>query len=129
MDEKRIAELEQNLEMLMTDEQLFLLPEISLSMLSFKMKTNPNYLSQLFNHQLHTNFNGYINRLRVEYACKLLNNASVKDLPVQTIWRRVGFATRSTFYEAFKKHSSKTPSAFRESSEKEENLTVTPRKN
>jgi AraC-like DNA-binding protein len=75
---------------------------------------------------LHTSFNDFINRLRVEYACKLLNDAGVKDLPLQTIWRRSGFATRSAFYEAFKKHCGKTPSAFRKISDKEETLPVNP---
>jgi AraC-like DNA-binding protein len=60
----------------------------------------------------------------VEYACQLLNDDNAKNLSLQKIWHKAGFATRSTFYEAFKKHSGATPSAFRKTPEKNENHQV-----
>ncbi len=127
MNETQKAELLDRLNRLMDEKMLFVRPDVSISLVVTELKTNTNYLSQAIHQKFNMNFNEYINHLRVGYACQLLNDDSVKNLPLQNIWLKSGFSTRSTFYEAFKKHSGATPSAFRKSPESPENLQISNR--
>jgi YesN/AraC family two-component response regulator len=113
MNETQTADLFDRLIRLVNEKKVFVQPDVKISSLATELKTNTNYLSKLIHDNFHLNFNDYINRLRVEYACQLLNDNNAKNLPLQNIWHKAGFATRSTFYEAFRKHSGTTPSAFR----------------
>jgi len=124
MNETQTADLCERLNRLVNEKKVFVQPDIKISSLATELKTNTNYLSKLIHDNFHLNFNDYINRLRVEYACQLLNDDNAKNLPLQNIWHKAGFATRSTFYEAFRKHSGATPSAFRKTPEKNENHQV-----
>jgi YesN/AraC family two-component response regulator len=124
MNETQTADLCERLNRLVNEKKVFVQPDIKISSLATELKTNTNYLSKLIHDNFHLNFNDYINRLRVEYACQLLNDDNAKNLPLQKIWHKAGFATRSTFYEAFRKHSGATPSAFRKTPEKNENHQV-----
>jgi len=124
MNQTQTSDLFDRLIRLMDEKMLFVQPDVKISSLATELKTNTNYLSKLIHDNFHLNFNDYINRLRVEYACRLLNDDNAKNLPLQNIWHKAGFATRSTFYEAFKKHSGATPSAFRKTPEKNENHQV-----
>jgi len=124
MNETQTVDLFDRLNRLMDEKKVFVQPDVKISSLATELKTNTNYLSKLIHDNFHLNFNDYINRLRVEYACQLLNDDNAKNLPLQNIWHKAGFATRSTFYEAFRKHSGATPSAFRKTPEKNENHQV-----
>jgi len=124
MNETQTLDLFDRLSRLMNEKKVFVQPDVKISSLATELKTNTNYLSKLIHDNFHLNFNDYINRLRVEYACQLLNDDNAKNLPLQNIWHKAGFATRSTFYEAFRKHSGATPSAFRKTPEKNENHQV-----
>jgi len=124
MNQTQTSDLFDRLIRLMDEKMLFVQPDVKISSLATELKTNTNYLSKLIHDNFHLNFNDYINRLRVEYACRLLNDDNAKNLPLQNIWHKAGFATRCTFYEAFKKHSGATPSAFRKTPEKNENHQV-----
>jgi len=124
MNEMQTLDLFDRLNRLMDEKKVFVQPDVKISSLATELKTNTNYLSKLIHDNFHLNFNDYINRLRVEYACQLLNDDNAKNLSLQNIWHLAGFATRSTFYEAFRKHSGATPSAFRKTPEKNENHQV-----
>ena len=124
MNETQTVDLFDRLNRLMDEKKVFVQPDVKISSLATELKTNTNYLSKLIHDNFHLNFNDYINRLRVEYVCQLLNDENAKNLPLQNIWHLAGFATRSTFYEAFRKHSGATPSAFRKTPEKNENHQV-----
>ncbi|MDX2362040.1 MAG: AraC family transcriptional regulator [Crocinitomicaceae bacterium] len=62
-------------------------------------------------HQL--NFFDYINQLRVESAKTILQDQSQKALMIDDIADEVGFQSRVTLTQAFKKYEKSTPHAFR----------------
>jgi AraC-like DNA-binding protein len=115
MNETQTSDLCERLIRLMDEKKVFAHPDVNISSLVTELKTNTNYLSKLIHDNFHLNFNDYINRLRVDYACQLLNNGSLKNITVQELYHKSGFATRSTFYVAFRKHTGTTPSAFKKS--------------
>lgn len=69
-----------------------------------------NYLSQTLNTHIGSSFFDYVNRWRVEDACRQLGDAKRS---IATISEDVGFQSRSTFYTAFRKVTGQTPSGYR----------------
>lgn len=113
INEKQSFDLLQGLNKLLLDEKLFLRPDISISFLALKLKSNPSYISQLFSSQLQTNFNDYINYLRIAEASSMLRDESLINIHLDDISHKVGFKSRSVFYDAFKKFTGESPAAFR----------------
>jgi len=104
--------LMQQLENLMKNEKLYLDPNLSLSNLSNKLATNQTYLSQIINQSFNENYNDYINSKRVVYACSLLLKLPELNLTIDHVVEQVGFRSKSTFYNSFKKHTGVSPAAF-----------------
>jgi YesN/AraC family two-component response regulator len=68
------------------------------------------YISQFFKEQIGVNFSTYLERLRMETACKLLTSTK---LSVKEIALRTGFSNANTFTRAFKRFEGITPSGYR----------------
>jgi AraC-like DNA-binding protein len=113
--DKQASALLHHLESLMLESQLYLDPEISMTNLAKHLGTNEKYLSMLFNHQLKTTFNDYINSLRIAEACRMMNKADKQNKSVEQIADASGFGSRSAFYTAFKKYTGVTPAFFMKS--------------
>jgi AraC-like DNA-binding protein len=103
------------IEMHVKGRKLFLEPEVSLPMLSKNLKISTQKISYAINTRARCNFNEYINRYRVEYAINLLNKEEGKALTIASIGTEAGFNSLSSFNQAFKKVTGKTPSQFRSS--------------
>lgn len=85
-------------------------PNISLNNLAIEFNTNALYLSKIINNYKNTNFNTYINSLRINYIITLLNhdhkyfNYSLKGLALE-----VGFKSSRHFSEQFLKFTGEKP--------------------
>lgn len=71
---------------------------------------NYHYLSAYFNQQMKEGFSEYLNRIRIEKACRMLED---QDIPIAEISSRVGYSEQSYFCRVFKKITGKTPSVWR----------------
>lgn len=88
-------------------------PLLSQEKLSKKIKIQKNLISQVINESTGLNFNDYINKLRIDFAKKLF--FSEKDKNILEIAYMSGFNSKTTFNNAFKKFTNKTPTEFRKS--------------
>lgn len=93
-------------------EDYFLLQEASLNNLALLLKTHPNQISKIVNLENESNFNDYINQKRVNVTKTRLTDANYAHLTIEAIGSSVGFKSKSAFYNAFKKHTGTSPSAF-----------------
>lgn len=93
-------------------EQYFLLETASLKDLSEKLDVNPNYISQIINAETGMNFNDFVNLYRIDLSKKRLTDTDYQHLTIEGIGNSVGFKSKSTFYNAFKKHTQLSPAAF-----------------
>lgn len=84
--------------------------ELHLEDLAARFCFNYSYLSAFFNSQMHESFNDYLNRIRIEKACELLQQHS---LSISEISREVGYSEHSYFCRVFRKITGKTPSTWR----------------
>ena len=96
----------------MDDSLYYAQQDISLKKVSEQLGTNGNAISRLVNSETGTNFNDYINQKRIALAQNRLLDPEFKQLTVEAIGESVGFKSKSAFYNAFKKHTGQSPSAY-----------------
>jgi AraC-like DNA-binding protein len=84
--------------------------QLGLASLAEKYRISESYLSRLFKEVTGRNFHAYLNRLRMNKACELLDRTelSVDDIAVQA-----GFASTRVFRRAFKRDTGVAPSDYR----------------
>ena len=85
------------------DEQLYLQHDLSISQLAKAIGTNRFYLSQYFS-SLNTNYNAYINDLRINHFISLYREAvdTQRSFTAQQLALESGYRSYSTFRNAFK---------------------------
>ncbi|QBY01943.1 AraC family transcriptional regulator [Rhodophyticola sp. CCM32] len=104
---KRIAG---KIEQAMIKDLLYRDPNLSLWDLAKHIKVTSNYVSQTLNTTLRSNFFDYVNKWRIQDAVKQLHDT---EETILVIAYDVGFNSRSSFYNAFKREMGTTPSALR----------------
>jgi AraC-like DNA-binding protein len=94
-------------------KQLFLIKNITLSVLSKKIKTNPKYLSFIINEYKNKSFPQYINDLRIDYIVDVLHeNKTYRKYSLKAIANEIGFGNTESFNSAFHKKLGLYPSYF-----------------
>ena len=94
-------------------ERGYLDPEFNLRRLAASMGVSARRLSSLLNeHGL--SFYELLHEFRVRSAKALLLDPAEKRTSIEAIGLMVGYRSRSTFYEAFRKATDKTPAAYRQ---------------
>lgn len=78
---------------------------LTLEILAKELYLNKYYISHIFKERMNTSFKDFINQLRVEYACELLE----KDASITDIAYACGFSCVRTFNRAFLKYMNMTP--------------------
>lgn len=105
-------QLEARLSSLLSREQLYLDPELSLQRLARRLHVPARDLSAAVNRTQAQNVSQYINGFRLEHAAGLLAGGSDS---VTAIAAQSGFLSRSNFYREFQRVYGQTPAGFRKS--------------
>lgn len=87
----------------------------SLSDLAKKIHQSSHHVSQVINEKLDKNFFELLAGYRVDHAKKIIAEDKESKLTVEELAELVGYNSKSSFNNAFKAHTSKTPSEFRKS--------------
>lgn len=82
---------------------------ITLELAAGAIGLNPSYLSRIFKEETHATFSEYLNRVRIDVSCKLLESGrySIKQISTQA-----GFANYNYFFKVFKEMKGITPQAY-----------------
>lgn len=107
VDEYQLVE---RLKTVIRDKALFRDPDLTLDRLSRKAVIPARQISQAVNRVLKCNVSQWVNRFRVEEACRLLDET---DLPVTTIIFESGFRTKSNFNREFLRQTGMNPGDYR----------------
>jgi AraC-like DNA-binding protein len=108
-----LDQLAKRLEEMMQNQKKYFDPELSLKQLAFLLNTNPTYLSQVINQKFNRSFSDFINELRVQEACRLIETGEFHLHTLEAIGNEVGFKSKSVFFTSFKKFAGMSPSAYR----------------
>jgi AraC-like DNA-binding protein len=95
----------------LNEEKVYLDPLMTMEKLAKKLRIPKNHLSQVINQQYKSNYNGMINKYRIDEATRLMVG-SRDESTIIGIAYRVGFNSKSTFNTAFKKVAGMTPTEY-----------------
>ena len=90
--------------------QLSLRKKLELETVAEEMHLSRFYVSRLLSRELRMGFSEYVNLLRVNRACDLLNDT---DKKIADISEDAGFSTIRSFNRAFARHMNMTPIQYR----------------
>lgn len=85
--------------------------EISLTGMARDLYVSPYTLSRIFSGVFHTNFNGYLNEFRLDYAIYLLRYTTQS---ITEVYENAGFTSQRTFNRVFQERFHMSPRAYRE---------------
>ncbi len=110
--EVNYTEWKAKIDRLITEEKIYLEPELTLSDLANRLKTNASLLSGVINGGYGKSFNDFINELRVEEFKKQCQDPKNQHLSLLGIALDCGFNSKATFNRAVKKFTGASPRSF-----------------
>ena len=93
-------------------EKPFLNKELNINQVSVALEIPSRELSFIINNHFGQRFNDFLNKHRIEYITKKINKDYLSNFTIEAIASEAGFASKSTFNLAFKKHHQCTPSEY-----------------
>lgn len=115
LSQAALASIANVLDKKMAEEKYFLNGDLKIQDVSKAIEVNLHSLSQTINVIKQKSFNDYINELRVNEAKRLINKASYENEKLLAIAIDAGFNNKTSFLNAFKKFTGKTPTEYRKS--------------
>jgi AraC-like DNA-binding protein len=95
-------------------DKLYLVPDLTLSMLANQLTISAKSISQMLNHELNKNFHDFINEYRVEEVKKRLVDPDYRHFTILAIALDSGFNSKSSFNRVFMKITGMSPKEFKE---------------
>ena len=115
-DESNVSESEmsvigQKITLLFDNDRIWLNPNLKLSDIAKAVGTNRTYVSAFFNKEAKSTFYDFVNRYRIEHACRLLESSSDS---LKLVAEQSGFNSQQSFIRVFSKINGMSPSEYRE---------------
>ena len=113
LSERQAERLKAALLAIMDREQPWRNSDLTLADLAARMGTTPHKLSEVLNTEVGQTFYDFVNGYRVRDVQRRIDAGDASQHRMLTLAMDAGFASKSTFNLAFKKHTSRTPSDYR----------------
>ena len=107
-------QLRESLVRLMEREQPWKESELTLPDLASRLNSTPHKVSLVLNSEMRQTFYDFVNGYRVREVQRRIRAGDARSLKMLALAMDAGFASKSAFNDVFKKHTSQTPSAFRQ---------------
>jgi AraC-like DNA-binding protein len=114
LSDSEARRLKERLLALMDAQQPWKNSELTLADLAEALDTTPNKLSEVLNTRIGETFYDFVNGYRVREVQRRIAAGEARSLKILSLALDAGFASKSTFNQVFKKHTSQTPSDFRQ---------------
>lgn len=102
------------------EKKEFLNPNLDQKSMADKFKTNTAYLSKVINTYKETNFNGYLNNLRINHIIETLKKEpKYRSYSLEAIAKKAGFTSPRQFSDVFLSETGLRPTYFLEQIRKE----------
>ena len=107
-DDRYLKELEQ----ILSENKLYLKPNLPLKELSSEMELPHRYVSYLINKYHNKNYKEFINEYRIDTFLEKAQSGKEDHKTLLALALESGFSSKSTFNQVFKNHRGKTPSEY-----------------
>ena len=94
----------------MEGEKLYLNQDFSLELLSVSTGLSKHHISQIINEELKCSFFEYTHQFRIEEAKRLMQ--STDFVKIEALAYDLGYRSKSSFFNAFKRNTNQTPSEY-----------------
>ncbi len=95
-------------------QEAFKTTDLSLEKIAFTLSSSTHKLSAIFNNVYKMTFADFVNRQRIKSIQLQMADAGVmRNFTIEALARQTGFASRSAFYNAFKKIVGVSPAEYR----------------
>ena len=101
----------------MQEQKLYLDCDLTLRDLAEHAGLSYHQASQVINGQMNQRFFSFVNNYRIQLAKELLADPKTSKMAIVDLAMEVGFKSKSSFYDAFKKVTQVTPTQFKKSLE------------
>jgi AraC-like DNA-binding protein len=112
LQDEEVQSIVDKMRLYMEQQKPFLNQNYSIHDLSRDVEIPVYQLSPIINNYFQTNFNGWINKYRVNYFIQISEGDGKMGLTLDAIAKESGFTNRTTFTNAFKKEKGTTPGQF-----------------
>jgi AraC-like DNA-binding protein len=99
----------------MEEEELYLDCDLTMPDLAKHADIAPYLVSQVLNGPMHQSFFGFVNSYRIALAKEMMTDPNARKLAIVDLALEVGFKSKSSFYDAFKKVTQMNPTQFKKS--------------
>jgi len=110
-----IVQIIASLKKSMTDDKLFLNPNLNLNILSEHTSIPQKTISFILNQNLNKSFSEFVNEYRIEAFKEKILQPETDNLTIAGIAVECGFSSQATFQRIFKQSTGVSPSEFRKS--------------
>ena len=101
----------EKISVMLEDKENFVTNATSLDSMALFLNIRRDQLSEIINKEFNTNFNSFVNKIRIERACELLRNFPDKN--ITEIYLDCGFNSKAPFNRAFYNVMNESPSDYR----------------
>ncbi|WP_024770227.1 helix-turn-helix domain-containing protein [Aquimarina macrocephali] len=112
LSEMRSLEIQQQIQTFFENEDWYLISNFKIADLSKTIDVPSHHISQVLSEKMSSNFYEIINHHRIKKAKKMLQSGALQKISVQAIGEECGFSSKTSFYRAFKKVTSMTPTEY-----------------
>lgn len=91
-----MKQLAQRIVTMLSEEQLYLLPNLKVGDVALRLNTNTRYVCRAINEHLNSSFSDLINKRRINHAQRLM--ADYPYLPIGDVAKQSGYASLTSFY-------------------------------
>jgi AraC-like DNA-binding protein len=109
IESSKLKELYNSLIVYFDTKQSYCQPNYTLAMLAADLNTNTKYLSEAINMYSGGTFDSLLNKYRLEFVKKMLDERLADKYTIEYIYTLAGYSSRSTFYKNFYKTFQTTP--------------------
>ena len=103
----------QDIMRIMADTTIITNPNFTISQLADCIHSNQKYVSQVINERTGNNFSNLLASHRVDEACRRMENTEeFGNLTMEAVGQSVGFGSRASFFNAFKRFRGVAPSEY-----------------
>jgi len=101
------------LKAVMEEEELYLDCDMTMPDLARHADIAPYLVSQVLNGPMHQSFFSFVNSYRIDLAKEMMSDPDARKLAIVDLALEVGFKSKSSFYDAFKKVTQMNPTQFK----------------
>lgn len=94
------------------ETQAYLQPNLSINQVAVEIKIPSRELSYIINNNYGKRFNDYLNEMRLKHFLSKVDSKKLDNFTIEAIALESGFSYKSSFYRAFNRYYSCTPSVY-----------------